>query len=182
MPKGWEWVRLGEVCKLLNGEKINDKNLPLLDVKFLRTKTEPKIVNSGIYIKNKDYLILVDGENSGEIFQVFCDGIMGSTFKKLFINKKLYLEYVLMFLNFNKDLFKQNKKGSAIPHLNKDIFNNLLLPLPPLAEQERIVNKIEKIEPYIELYEKYETRLTEINNSFPNDIKNSILQYAIQGC
>ena len=181
IPNSWEWVRLNKIVELLNGVKVCNKVLPLLDAKYLRTKTNHKIADCGVIVKKNEYLILVDGENSGEVFESFCDGIMGSTFKKLFISKFVNQKYILKFLSFYQKLFKQNKKGSAIPHLNKDIFNELLVSLPPLSEQQRIVSKIEKLEPFIKLYEEYETKLTELDNSFQKDIKKSILQFAIQG-
>ena len=56
-----------------------------------------------------------------------------------------------------------------------------MLPLPPLSEQERIVKKIEELEPFIEGYGKTEVELTALNSNFPEQIKKSILQYAIQG-
>ena len=68
---------------------------------------------------------------------------MGSTFKALSIENvdENYLQY---FITTKKDLYRNNKKGSAIPHLNKDLFKNMPFPLPPtLAEQQRIVNRIE---------------------------------------
>ena len=53
--------------------------------------------------------------------------------------------------------------------------------MPPLAEQKRIVAKIEELEPLIEKYTKAETELSKLNTNFPNQLKKSILQYAIQG-
>ena len=70
---------------------------------------------------------------------------MGSTFKQLWISEKLYLPYVLAFIRFYKDELRNSKKGAAIPHLNKDIFNNLLIGIPPYDEQVRIVDKLEAV-------------------------------------
>ncbi|WP_180381557.1 restriction endonuclease subunit S [Campylobacter devanensis] len=150
IPKSWCWCRLGEICKLTDGEKIQDIKLPLLDAKYLRGKKEAEYISSGKLAKPNDLLILVDGENSGEVFINKEEGIMGSTFKKLNIVNELYLPYVLQFIALNKDLLRNSKKGAAIPHLNKDIFFGLLLPLPPLAEQEKIVEIIEQILPLCE--------------------------------
>lgn len=145
IPENWCWCRLGYICQLIDGEKVQNVNLPLLDAKYLRGKKQAEFLSVGKLAQINDLLILVDGENSGEVFINKENGIMGSTFKKLIINKKLYLPYVLAFISMNKDLLRNSKKGAAIPHLNKDIFFGLLLPLPPLEEQKRIVAAIEKM-------------------------------------
>ncbi|WP_299042868.1 restriction endonuclease subunit S [uncultured Campylobacter sp.] len=150
IPENWCWCRLGDICKLTDGEKIQDIKLPLLDAKYLRGKKEAEYLSLGKLAKPNDLLILVDGENSGEVFINKEEGIMGSTFKKLNIVNELYLPYVLQFIALNKDLLRNSKKGAAIPHLNKDIFFGLLLPLPPLAEQEKIVEIIEQMLPLCE--------------------------------
>lgn len=145
LPAGWKWCKQSEVCKLVDGEKIADKEYPYLEVKYLRGTKEKSFVTSGKLIKKGTKVILVDGENSGEVFAIHEDGYMGSTFKALSIENvdENYLQY---FITTKKDLYRNNKKGSAIPHLNKDLFKNMPFPLPPtLAEQHRIVNRIESM-------------------------------------
>jgi len=107
----------------------------------------------------------VDGENSGEVFTVPCDGYMGSTFKKLWVNPVMNLQYVLYFIQFYKDLLRNSKKGAAIPHLNKELFYSLLIGLPPLKEQQRIVEKIEELIPHIEHYSKAQAELDLLNRN-----------------
>ena len=89
-----------------------------------------------------DNIILVDGENSGEVFTVPCEGYMGSTFKQLWVSREMYLPYVLYFIQFYKDHLRNSKKGAAIPHLNKEIFYNLWVGIPPKDEQMRISAKV----------------------------------------
>jgi type I restriction enzyme S subunit len=105
-------------------------------------------LDKGNYVVKGDNIILVDGENSGEVFTVPCDGYMGSTFKQLWVSAEMHLPFILYFIQFYKDRLRNSKKGAAIPHLNKDIFYNLLIGLPPIREQERISVKI------LELYDK----------------------------
>ena len=145
LPKNWCECNLGSVCCLDNGVKQNNLHLPLLDAKFLRGKKEPEFRDTGVVLYENDYVILVDGENSGEIFAIKSTGIMGSTFKKLNISKLINVDYILYNIRCNQSLFRTNKKGAAIPHLDKQLFKNLIINLPPLEEQGRIVEKIEKL-------------------------------------
>ena len=181
IPESWKWVRFGFLSQLLDGEKRQGEPYPCLDAKFLRGKSEVLYLNSGKFVCRGEKIILVDGENSGEVFVVPQDGYMGSTFKKLFYSSAMYEPYVLFFLLYHKKDYRNNKKGSAIPHLNKDLFFNMPTPLPPFAEQKRIVAKIEELLPLIERYEKAWSRLEEFNKRFPVDMQKSILQMAIQG-
>ena len=71
--------------------------------------------------------------------------------------------------------------GVKMPRVGTETMSNLLIPLPPLAEQKRIVTKIEELLPYIARYEKAWSRLEDFNKRFPVDMQKSILQMAIQG-
>ena len=144
IPEGWGWCRLTNVCQLNDGEKRTEPHI-CMDAKFLRGKKSGELVESGKYVQKGDHIILVDGENSGEVFTTPCDGYMGSTFKQLWISDEMYLPYVLYFIRFYKELLRNSKKGAAIPHLNKEIFYSLPIGIPPLAEQHRIVAKIEEL-------------------------------------
>jgi type I restriction enzyme S subunit len=71
--------------------------------------------------------------------------------------------------------------GTMIVHIGKEAVCNLLIPLPPLAEQKRIVAKIEELLPLIDRYEKAWSKLEDFNKRFPVDMQKSLLQMAIQG-
>ena len=181
IPNTWQWTKLGYICQLLDGEKRSNEKRPYLEARFLRGKAEATILNEGKYVAKGTRLILVDGENSGEVFVATEDGYMGSTFKVLFFPQELFAGYLLFFLQLKQSAFRNNKTGSAIPHLNKDLFFNMPFPVPPLAEQQRIVAKIEELMPLVEEYGKDEERLTALNADFPDKLRKSILQQAIQG-
>ena len=147
IPDNWACVKAGYIFSLWDGPKVNAVRLPNLDAKFLRGKTEANILTSGKFVHAGDKMILVDGENSGEVFTAPEDGIQGSTFKLLYISRSINTAYAQYFLLFYKDYLRNNKKGSAIPHLNKEMLANLAFPIPPLAEQKRIVEKLDKLLP-----------------------------------
>ena len=143
-PDSWSIVRLQSICVLLDGEKRTGDGV-CLDAKFLRGKSSGDHLQSGKYVHKGDNIILVDGENSGEVFPVPVDGYMGSTFKQLWISSSLYEPYVLECIRFYKDELRNSKKGAAIPHLNKDIFRNLIIGIPPYNEQRRIVMRLNEL-------------------------------------
>ena len=141
-PSTWSIARLNAVCQLTDGLKTVGKQC-LLDAKYLRGKSSGTIVEQGKLVYKGNNIVLVDGENSGEVFIVPQDGYMGSTFKQLWISSFMYEPYVLAFIKFYKEILRNSKKGAAIPHLNKDLFYGLIIGIPPLHEQKRIVQKIE---------------------------------------
>ena len=143
-PSTWSIARLNAVCQLTDGLKTIGKQC-LLDAKYLRGKSSETIVEQGKLVYKGDNIMLVDGENSGEVFIVPQDGYMGSTFKQLWISSSMYEPYVLAFIQFYKETLRNSKKGAAIPHLNKELFYGLIIGIPPFQEQKRIVQKIEQL-------------------------------------
>lgn len=146
IPSNWIATKLANVCSLEKGDLYSNDSLPYLETKYLRKQIPAQVKNEGILVKPGDYVILVDGENSGEVFKISEKGYMGSTFKKLIIDERINSDYLLIFLKKQKQMLKNRKKGSAIPHLNPSLFKSLIIPLPPYEEQERIVNKYNKLE------------------------------------
>ena len=144
LPEGWVITPMQTLCALVDGEKQNGIERINLDVKYLRGEREAKVLTSGKYTAANTLLILVDGENSGEVFRAPVDGYQGSTFKQLSIHEVMYTDYVLQVINLHRKTLRENKVGSAIPHLNKKLFKAINVPIPPYEEQKRIVNAINK--------------------------------------
>jgi len=142
LPKGWSVAHMQILCSLIDGNKQNDIERINLDVKYLRGERDPKTLTSGKFIPANSLLILVDGENSGEVFRTPVEGYQGSTFKRLIINENISTEYLLQVINLHRKILRENKVGSAIPHLNKKLFKAIEVPIPPYNEQKRIVEAV----------------------------------------
>ena len=143
-PNSWIVLRLKDICQLTDGEKRNGKGI-CLDAKFLRGKSSATIIEKGRFVYAGDNIILVDGENSGEVFSIPQDGYMGSTFKQLWLSSVMWKPYILAFILFYKEALRNSKRGAAIPHLNKDLFYKLPIGIPPLSEQQRITCQINNL-------------------------------------
>ncbi|ELE7457742.1 restriction endonuclease subunit S [Campylobacter upsaliensis] len=179
IPNSWAWVKLGDICEIISGEIIDlqEENLPLLDVKYLRSKGDKKLANSGNFANANDRLILMDGENSGEIFITKEKGFLGSTLKKLEFSSLSQVEFMDFMLLCYKDFFKGNKKGAAIPHLDRKLFTNLSIPLPPLKEQQEIVKKLDLLVTLANDFAITKENLKRIEKR----IEKSLLKLALEG-
>ena len=142
LPQSWSLAPMQTLCSLVDGEKQNGIERTSLDVKYLRGEREAKTSTSGKYVAANSLLILVDGENSGEVFRTPIEGYQGSTFKQLSINDNMNTDYVLQVIHLHRKTLRENKVGSAIPHLNKKIFRAIEVLIPPYREQQRIVDAI----------------------------------------
>ena len=144
LPDGWSVAPMQVLCSLVDGDKQNGIKRTNLDVKYLRGERDAKTLTSGKYVTANSLLILVDGENSGEVFRTPIDGYQGSTFKQLFINENMDEEYVLQVINLHRKVLRESKVGSAIPHLDKKLFKAIEVSIPPYKEQQRIIRAINK--------------------------------------
>ena len=150
LPETWSFVRLSSICYLDDGIKHSGEKLPYMDAKFHRGKGDITYLTQGKIVEPPCKAILVDGENSGEIFNITERGYLGSTFKILRIANCISEEWLHLLLDAYRDVFKNSKVGAAIPHLNKNLFRNLIIGLPPYEEQIRITEKVLALQKSIE--------------------------------
>ena len=184
----WEKKKLGEVCEIIKGKKpilydenASNKALPYLTAEVIRYNLKPKwcLESNGDVVRvNKDEIVIIaDGSNSGEVFIGF-EGALASTMGKLkIINENVSTDFLYLFIKKNFKELNAPKRGSAIPHLEKDIFYNLSIPLPPLSEQKRIASYLkEKIDQAEKSRETLEKELETLNA-----LPQSILSKAFRG-
>jgi len=131
---------------------------PYLTVEYLRTgnvKEKSILVDKRLLVNQKDLLLLWDGSNAGEFFKGKT-GILSSTMIKFVFDEKKNIDFDFIFYcakKFVQPILKNSTKGTGIPHVDKNILLNSLIPLPPLAEQKAIVQVLKDIDDLIEIVE-----------------------------
>lgn len=197
IPESWKWVKLGDCTGYAQTkEKVSPKDitsdmwsLDLEDIQketgtiLIKTKASERKISGDkvkfykgqvLYSKLRPYLkkILVAPDNG------ICTPEL-VPFDTYLIDEN-YIAYVLRSPHIDY-VINSVTYGVKMPRVGTDTMTNLLIPLPPLAEQKRIVAKIEELLPYIDRYVAAYEKLERFNAKFPEDMKKSILQYAIQG-
>jgi len=174
IPEGWKWVKLGDLVEIIKGKKPENlienpsKNtLPYLTAEYLRYKTPNQFVDiekeKKLPVCEKDDIILIwDGSQAGQVF-TGSKGILASTMVKIIPNLDIVNKaYLYFFLTTKFEYLNTQTTGSAIPHVNKNAFLNLPIPLPPLPEQKAIADVLSSIDDKIELLHRQNKTLEEM--------------------
>lgn len=199
IPESWEWCRLGEyvnvvtdgdhsappqqergvpfvVISCIDGEKINFEKAKFVTPQYYVTLDENRKPKKG------DILFTVTG-SYGKVIEIFdnrdfCFQRHIALIRPFYYSS--YLAYVLR-SSFVKMMCDEQATGIAQKTVVLSVLRNLYIPIPPLHEQHRIVEKIEELMPLVEEYDKAQSELDKLNESLPEQLKKSILQQAIMG-
>ena len=209
LPEGWEFAKISTLLNIQTGASFK-KESATTNQKLVRVLRGGNILNGSYHFFDNDIFLdnnlvpdsillqrndlitpaVTSIENIGKIARVeqTYNNVTAGGF--VFILRPFcqidelskYLLYALQSSYFNKQLKAITKKsGQAFYNLGKERLLQLILPIPPLAEQARIVAEIEKFEPLIAEYDKLEQQATRLDDEIYDKLKKSILQYAIQG-
>ena len=202
IPDSWEWVRLGQICEIYRGGsprpikdylteadngvnwiKISDSDKGGKYINSTKKKIKPEGMTKSRFVHAGDFL-LTNSMSFGRPYILNVDGCIHDGWLVLSKYQIAFNKDFLFYMLSSKFAYYQFcdvVSGAVVKNLNSDKVAKAIFPLPPLIEQKRIVEKIEQLLPFIEKYEQAETQLTALNTSFPEMLKKSILQEAVQG-
>jgi len=197
IPDSWEWVRLGELFQHNTGKALNAANCTGQLKQYITTSnlywdrfeldnlkemcfSESEIEKCTVI---KGDLLVCEGGDIGRASIWSYDYPM--CIQNHIHRLRAYVPLCTRFFYYLFDLYKHigwiGGKGIGIQGLSSNAIHSLLFPLPPLAEQHRIVETIDKLQPYTDAYADVESTLDTLNTTFPERLKKSILQEAVQG-
>lgn len=202
IPDNWEWVRLDDVFEIARGGsprpikqyitdkedgvnwiKIGDTDIGGKYIESCNEKIRRDGINKSRYVNSGD-LLLTNSMSYGRPYILKVDGCIHDGWLSLKpysnqISKEYF--YYLISSSLVKTQFNNTVSGAVVKNLNKDKVKGTVVPLPPLAEQERIVTKLENILTQIDALEAHENELHKLQLVFPKQMQASLLQAAIEG-
>jgi type I restriction enzyme S subunit len=202
IPESWVWSRLKDAFETSSGSTPLSSRVEYYkngSVNWVRTTD----LNNGILtecekriteLAKKDYNLAIIPRESiciamyggrgtiGKYALIDFDTTINQSVCAIYPNGFCYSKYIFYYMQFYRPLWMQFAAGSRKdPNINQIIIKNCLIPLPPLAEQKRIVAKLEQVLPLAEEYGAAQEQLDKLNKELPEALKKSILQEAIQG-
>lgn len=208
IPANWRWCQLGDIISYQNGYAFKSSDMskgvngyPVIKSQNLMTlKVVIKDGNDRIefpdekmllcQIRKNDLLMCLSSQSSNPeplgktaIYESDEPALLNQRVLKMTLMKMDMLYYIFYVINsayFHYDVSHKGD-GSAQSNLKLEHVREMLIPLPPIEEQQRIVDKINEIMPKIDEYEKIEKELETLKKEFPNNMKDALLQAAMQG-
>ena len=195
LPEGWEWCRLGEIQQVVTGSTPTKKNdeyygndYPFykptdLDAAYYVMDAQDNLSSLGYEearkLPEKSILVTCIGATIGKTGLIRREGSCNQQINAILPNSNISPEfsYFVCISSFFQNNIIQNASATTLPILNKSKFEELLFPLPPLAEQHRIVQKVEQLLTIVDTIEQLQEELRDL----VKQTKNQVLNYAIAG-
>lgn len=205
IPDNWRWAKIGKLVEIKNGftpkrtdESLwNPKEIPWFTVEDIHEQgliihqtaqaISKKALGKSInrLIPPHTVLLCCTSATIGRYAMTEIELTTNQQWNGLVIGEEcryvICSEYILVWVSSLKEKMTEIAKSTTFPFLSVDKLANFIIPLPPIEEQQRIVDKINEIMPKIDEYEKIEKELEALKKEFPNDMKDALLQAAMQG-
>lgn len=181
IPESWEWARLEDIIYTIGSKKNQIKQKEILEHGIFPVISQSKNIIEGYYSDDTKLLeipntVIVFGDHSRTLKIIDFNFIIGADGTKIFVPLIIEPDFLFYALEYNIINIPDGGYSRHYKYLK-----DKLIPLPPLEEQKRIVEKIEELMPYVDKYGETHIKLEDLNKNFPTDMQKSILQYAIQG-
>ena len=199
IPDSWEWTKLGNIGEWKAGSTPSKSNMDYYKngsipwlltgdlndgiIEEIPNKITEKALNETSVKLNPSGSILIAmyGATIGKLGILTFPATTNQACCACNVFQPFYNLYLFYFLMANKVHFVKQGEGGAQPNISREKIVKTLIPIPPINEQERIVNKLKELEPLIDKYKHTEEKLYELNYNIKAQLKKSILQYAIEG-
>jgi len=204
IPESWEWCRLSTLSYVVSGTSYNKTDVDSNGIRILRGDNiqgeEMRLHPEDVYVpfqykdENKNIatgdIILVGSTGSklvigkaAYVFNPLENTQIGAFLRIVRPYSKKYAEYVAVIFKttFYRDYIRKKASGTSINNIKSRHLENFLIPVPPIQEQQRIVDKIHELQPLLSDYGIAVSHLSNLDSVFPASLKKSLLQWAIQG-
>jgi len=183
IPKNWKIEKLGHLINYVKGkkpkklydQKINENSLPYLTAEYMRGLETPKWCNpkedpSIIKVNSDDVIMIWDGSYAGHVFTGF-NGVLASTMIKITPKyNNLDKKFMYYYLTISSQRLRGTTIGTGVPHINKKIFEELYIPLPPSEEQKGITDILSMIDDSIETVDRAVAKLEGMKSALLNEL------------
>ena len=192
IPESWKWVRIGNVFTIImgqspdgaavqdggNGMEFHQGKIYFSDYKIQKSN---KTTTQPLKVAPSNSVLLCVRAPVGKVNVTDRELCIGRGLSAITGHYRVSYKFIFyLFLTLEKEFVKKST-GTTFKAISAETINQQIIPLPPLAEQRRIVAKIEELLPYLDRYTEAWDRLETFNRRFPSDMRRSLLQLAIQG-
>jgi len=182
IPKEWRIEELGRIVKYVKGkkpsvlfdEKSSEEYIPYLTAEYMRGLDKPKwcnlkLENNVVEVSRDDVIMIWDGSYAGHVFTGF-NGVLTSTMVKITPIIELDKKFLYYYLLANYEKFRSTTVGTGIPHVNKKVFEEFLIPVPPIHEQKSIAEILSTVDRAIEVVDAGVARLEGLKKALMREL------------